>query len=416
MNSLGKLTRSALIFCVICQSQWRMVKADEGSTEIQKAVELLNAGKIDEAREIISRAQPEDSLEVRYLAARLQAASNGEPAPDLIQTVPVPEGVEVRYAVLNPAKRQAVFICRDGGLRVADLSKTSAELKVVKDPEASPVFRGRFTGDGQLFFSGHQSGNMLIWKTEDWTLQTTVAVNSDWPIRELDVAVDGQTFVAESKDGLHLWSIRDDAPTKVAKLADRLNFGEGLSISPKGDLIATGGMFDINIHDAVTGETKGSMRHASYTMGLQFSPDGLRIASAPRGNVNKFLAVFDVADSKELFNIGPFGSYVAGLAFTPDGTRLVATGCEKQVRIVDAQTGEIRLTIPRQDCSSEPAVSKDGSLFGWSEPTGFMFVDLSAGTITAQYEFRRCSELSSRRATDLWNDALAMVTVRQGMR
>jgi WD40 repeat protein len=113
-------------------------------------------------------------------------------------------------------------------------------------------------------------------------------------------------------------------------------------------------------------------------MGLEFSPDGKRIASAPRGNVNKFLSVFDITEGKSLFIAGPFANYVAGLAFTPDGKRVVATGPNKDVRLFDAATGVVVLTLPRPDHTFKPVVSRDGRLLGWSEPGGYRFIDLAA--------------------------------------
>jgi len=127
---------------------------------------------------------------------------------------------------------------------------------------------------------------------------------------------------------------------------------------------------------ARTGEKTKARRHASYTMGLEFSPDGKRIASAPRGNVNRFLAVFDIAREERLFNAGPFGGYVVGLAFTPDGKRIAATGVEKLVRVFDAATGEVVLALNRPESTAKPAISRDGRLLGWSEPGGYRFIDL----------------------------------------
>src|SRR5262249_55655183 len=198
-----------------------------------------------------------------------------------------------------------------------------------------------------------------------WKVRHTVPLGAKWPVRELAVAPDGSAFVAESQKELELWSLTGDRPKKVADVGPRYTFGRGLAFSPKGDLLATGGMFDIVLHKAKTGEKPKSMPHASYTMGLEFSPDGKRIASAPRGNVNRFLAVFDIAEGKPLFNAGPFGHYVAGLAFTPDGKRVAATGPLKDVQLFDAATGAVVLTLKRSDHTAKPAVSRDGRLLGW---------------------------------------------------
>ena len=100
-----------------------------------------------------------------------------------------------------------------------------------------------------------------------------------------------------------------------------------------------------------------------------------RIASALRGNVNKLLAVFDVEEGTALFRAGPFEHYIAGLAFTPDGKRLAAAGPIKEVRLFDAATGAVVLTLKRPDHTAKPAISRDGLLIG-SEPGGYRFIDL----------------------------------------
>jgi len=119
-----------------------------------------------------------------------------------------------------------------------------------------------------------------------------------------------------------------------------------------------------------------TMRHASYTMGLAFNDDGTQIASAPRGNVNKLLAVFDVKEGAIVFNAGPYPNYITGTAFSPDGTRIAATGCENMLRLVDAATGKTVLTIDRPECGAKPAFSRDGRLMGWNEPAGYVCIDL----------------------------------------
>jgi WD40 repeat protein len=314
-------------------------------------------------------------LEYDYLFARAGAAAARGAAPDLVRTVASPK-VETRYGVLNDVDCQLVFICRDGGLRVHDLKAADAASKTVTHGERGAVWSGAFSRDGKTFVAGHEGGDVVVWDAKTWKVRHTVSLGEKWPVRELAVAPDSSAFVAEGKAELELWSLAGDRPKKVAGVGERYNFGEGLAFSPRGDLLATGGMFDIVLHDAKTGAKTKSMRHASYTMGLEFSPDGKRIASAPRGNVNRFLAVFDVAGGKALFHAGPFAGYVAGLAFTPDGKRVVATGVEKLVRLFDGATGEVVLALNRPERTARPAVSRDGRLLGWSEQGGYRFIDL----------------------------------------
>jgi WD40 repeat protein len=320
--------------------------------EVSLAQTDLDAGRIGDAKKRLAATDASRrSFEYEYLQLRAgRATAEGTAAPDLIQRLVRPS-VETRYGVLNTTNRQVVFICRDGGLRVHDLKTPDAPSKELKHPKDAAIWSGAFSLDGKSFFAGHQNGDVVVWDATKWETRTTVPLG-EWPVRELAAAPDGSAFVAETQKELELWSLVGKQPEKVASVGERYNFGEGLAFSPKGDLIASGGMFDILLHDAKTGKPTRSMRHASYTMGLEFSPDGKRIASAPRGNVNKFLAVYDITQDAPLFNAGPFGNYVAGIAFTPDGKRIAATGCEKLFRLFDASTGKVAITFNRPECGS----------------------------------------------------------------
>ncbi len=101
-----------------------------------------------------------------------------------------------------------------------------------------------------------------------------------------------------------------------------------------------------------------------------------RIASVPRGNVSRFLGMFDATTGRLQYNQGPFGQHFVGLAFTPDGKRVANTGCENVLSLLNAATGEVVLSLPRSMCGQEPGFTASGRLLGWSEPDGFHFVDL----------------------------------------
>lgn len=342
---------------------------------ITQAQTVLEAGKLTEAKAALEKTDVNSrSFEYDYLTARITKESAAK-APDLVQKIAVTE-IETRYGVLSPIARQVVFICRDGSLRIYDLNKPDDKPQIVPNEKGGAIWTGAFSHDGKTFAAGHEKGEVVIWDATTWKQRHVIKIAEGAPVREIALAPDGTAVVAEGKSSLELWTLEGEAPKKVADLGERYNFGEGLAFSPKGDLIATGGMFDILLHDAKTGAQKSSMRHASYTMGLEFSPDGKQIASAPRGNVNKFLSVFDIESAKPLFTGGPFAHYIAGLAFTPDGKRVIATGPIQDVRLFDAITGTVVLKLSRGAMTAKPSITHDGKILGWCEQNSFCYIDL----------------------------------------
>jgi WD40 repeat protein len=340
----------------------------------------LDAGRIAEALERLESTDPDlRGFEYEYLLARGNAATGQTPAPDLIRTIPTPD-VDTRYGVLDKVKRQVAFICRDGTARIHDLKSPQAEPKLAAHQDAGPIWTGAFSADGTRFFAGYQNGDVVVWDASMWATQHVISISNNKPVREIAASPDGSAFVAEGESALELWSLAGDQPQKIADVGPRYNFGEGLAFSPQGDMIATGGMFDILLHSATTGEEVKTLRHASYTIGLEFSPDGKRLASAPRGNVNKMLAIFDIASGGPLFNVGPLEKHIDGLAFTPDGKRIIATGAQRSVRVFDAQSGTLLLNLDRATRTVNPEVSSDGRVLGWFEATGYRYIALETAS------------------------------------
>lgn len=364
-----------ILLCAVRATHGQDSDAAQYAESLAKAQKAISANQTKEAQAMLD-ATPQGlrSFDFFVLQERLRRAAAKDNSP-LIQRIELPKGVKARYGVLNELNRQMVYICQDGGLRIHDLTDLEKPVVILPHADKSAIWRGVFSHDGKRFFAGHHNGEVVVWDASTWTVWKTIKISTK-PIREIAAAPDGSAFVAEGSDAMELWSLAADEAKKVADVGERFNFGEGNSFSPQGDQIATGGMFKITMYDAKTGKPGNVLTHASYTMGLKFSPDGKRIASAPRGNVNKLLAVFDLKSGDKLFQAGPFKNYVAGLAFTPDGKRIAATGCEKLLRIFDASTGQVVMKFDRPVCGAKPAFTRDGQMLGWSEPTGYHYIDL----------------------------------------
>jgi WD40 repeat protein/serine/threonine protein kinase len=89
--------------------------------------------------------------------------------------------------------------------------------------------------------------------------------------------------------------------------------------------------------------------HTAWIIGVAFSPDGKRIASASslRSNTIGEIKIWDRATGKELLPpmLGHFGP-VVGVAYSPDGKTLASAGWDKTVKLWDAATGKELPTLP----------------------------------------------------------------------
>jgi WD40 repeat protein len=98
--------------------------------------------------------------------------------------------------------------------------------------------------------------------------------------------------------------------------------------------------------------------HTDHIVGLAFSPDGKRAASA---SVDRTIRIWEVESGKQLGILEGHTDTVVSIAFTKDGLRLFSASRDKTVRLWEVETGkDLRQFGERNEELRQVAVSPDG--------------------------------------------------------
>lgn len=135
------------------------------------------------------------------------------------------------------------------------------------------------------------------------------------------------------------------APAGAAAPARRLGVGrmQCALISPDGTKVLTGGDLGAFILDAATGAvTRELLGHSKSVVGLAWSPDARRIATASNDGTAR---IWDAQTGATLLTLSGHSGPVLAVAFSPDGRRVLTGGADKTARLWDAANGRRLFTL-----------------------------------------------------------------------
>lgn len=227
----------------------------------------------------------------------------------------------------------------DETIKIWDISPAAGREWFNLAEHTDRVYDVAYSPDGKWIATAGVDGTTKLWDAATGEVTNTIRGGND-----------GVWGVEFGPDGALLWIA--DADTErgsavtgwdLASGKEALRFAcdvcERMAISPDGKLLSTssGMEGDAKLWDATNGEELRTFSgQTGFLQGLDFSPDGKRLATASEdGSV----WVWDVVTGQVLLKLTGEGSRFR-VDFSPDGKLLAGTGNDSMVTVWDATTGE----------------------------------------------------------------------------
>lgn len=247
---------------------------------------------------------------------------------------------------------------------------------------SSSAVRAQYSPDGEILAVGLQSGEVILWDTENQIIRATLNSSKD-DIHSLAFLPDGQALVAAQWNGtINIWNIADGS---LSHTLEGFTYDvRSLAFSPDGDILASGSRDgSINLFDTRTYEKINTLRkHSNQILSLAFSPDGTQMAS---GSSDSLIIIWDVAAGEMQKVIKWNDAGFTNIAYSPDGS-ILASGTDKgEVILWDAVGGkQLEMLTGHSERIRDIAFSSDGILATGSFDDLIIFWDVSNGTKIAE--------------------------------
>jgi WD40 repeat protein len=179
---------------------------------------------------------------------------------------------------------------------------------------------------------------------------------------------------------VRIWDTASGA--KLHEMGPHAAQGFGLAYSPDGNLLASGGGFEVIIWDAVSGAQMGSITTGVFVFRLVWSPDGRRIAVV--GDSSSHIPIIDAITGELIDQVDtPLENVLWSVAFSPNG-KLMAVG-DYQGNITVFHMPDKKIVYESKEGSGSPwdiEFSPDGSLLATCNGSGGIYAwDTSTWTL-----------------------------------
>ena len=207
---------------------------------------------------------------------------------------------------------------------------------VIETGDDGRIWSVAFDTDGQLL-SGKEDG-LRRWRVAHGHWQEVgnqMGLGMD--LHAISVSRDGKWIVCGTTQGASVW----DAKTqKKAIEVEGTEYVGAVDVSPESTRFATTADYKASIWNIITGERLvGPLTHYYSLVGIKFSPNGERIATAV---INHSISIFDSRNGDHIITIEtPMSPWVPStpLAWSNNGQHLFAASGDRKIKSFDVSTG-----------------------------------------------------------------------------
>ena len=249
---------------------------------------------------------------------------------------------------------------------------------MVLEGGAGQVWAVAFHPDGKHFFDGTTKG-IRRWRVADGQER---GKQTGMDTCAISVSKDEKWVVCGTWNGASVWDA--EVREKVAEVEGG-KYVFSVDVAPDCTKFATGTYEgEVTIWSITTGEKLlGLLKHGGYVIGVKFSPDGGRLASACSSD--SIIRIFDAHNGDQLISIeNPISSNsLLPISWSTHGQQLFAVSEDYKIKSFDSSTGSLRAEWQNHESSDGPmsiALSANGKFVASSAGRFVSFWDTSTHT------------------------------------
>ena len=204
---------------------------------------------------------------------------------------------------------------------------------IVLEASTSQVRAVAFHPDGKHVLGGG-SGGLWRWRLEDGQ---EVGKHTGMVLHAISMSRNHKWIVCGCEEGASVWDAEVQEKVIDVEGTDEVN---AVDVSPDSTAFATGTNDAASVWHITSGERLvGPLKHGSWVIGIQFSPNGECIATYSYGGS---IRIFDSRDGGELITIEIVTSSLfpsTPFAWSNDGQRIFAASNDDKIKLFDVSTG-----------------------------------------------------------------------------